>query len=72
MRKLFIIEFFNLRFIVKSGLMVIFSTVSPFVPMMVVALKNKRVLIVGLGAGIVGYALGNHFGVIMQQFLSSL
>ena len=44
----------------------------PFVPMMVVALKNKRVLIVGLGAGIVGYALGNHFGVIMQQFLSSL
>ena len=44
----------------------------PFVPMMVAVLKNKRVLIVGLGAGIVGYALGNHFGVLMASLLEIL
>ena len=41
----------------------------PFVPMMVAVLKNKNTLIVGLGAGIVGYALGNHFGVLMASLL---
>lgn len=44
----------------------------PFVPMMVAVLKNKRTLIVGLGAGIVGYALGNHFGVLMASLLERL
>ena len=44
----------------------------PFVPMMVAVLKNRRTLIVGLGAGIVGYALGNHFGVLMASLLASL
>ena len=44
----------------------------PFVPMMVAVLKNKKTLIVGLGAGIVGYALGNHFGVLMAKLLERL
>lgn len=44
----------------------------PFVPMMVAVLKNRDTLIVGLGAGIVGYALGNHFGVLMASLLESL
>ena len=44
----------------------------PFVPMMVAVLKNKDALIVGLGAGIVGYALGNYFGVLMASLLGSL
>jgi uncharacterized membrane protein len=44
----------------------------PFVPMMVAALKNKSVLIVGIGAGIVGYAVGNHFGVLMAKLLELL
>lgn len=48
---------------------VAFVNSPPFVPMMVVAMKNKSVLIVGLGAGIVGYALGNHFGVLMASLL---
>lgn len=48
---------------------VAFVNSPPFVPMMVVAMKNKSVLIVGLGAGIVGYALGNHFGVVMATLL---
>lgn len=43
----------------------------PFVPMMVAVLKNRKTLIVGLGAGIVGYALGNHFGVLMASLLAS-
>lgn len=51
---------------------VAFVNSPPFVPMMVVAMKNKSVLIVGLGAGIVGYALGNHFGVIMATLLEML
>lgn len=51
---------------------VAFVNSPPFVPMMVVAMKNKSVLIVGLGAGIVGYALGNHFGVLMASLLSML
>lgn len=44
----------------------------PFVPMMVAVLKNKKTLIVGLGAGIMGYALGNHFGVLMASLLEIL
>lgn len=44
----------------------------PFVPMMVAVLKNRKTLIVGLGAGIVGYALGNHFGVLMASLLGLL
>ena len=51
---------------------VAFINSPPFVPMMVVAMKNKSVLIVGLGAGIVGYALGNHFGVLMATLLNFL
>lgn len=51
---------------------VAFVNSPPFVPMMVVAMKNKRVLIVGLGAGIVGYALGNHFGVVMASLLGMI
>ena len=51
---------------------VAFINSPPFVPMMVVAMKNKSVLIVGLGAGIVGYAAGNYFGVIMAKLLEML
>lgn len=51
---------------------VAFVNSPPFVPMMVVAMKNKSALIVGLGAGIVGYAAGNYFGVIMAKLLSIL
>jgi uncharacterized membrane protein len=44
----------------------------PFVPMMVAVLKNRKTLIVGLGAGIVGYAAGNYFGVLMASLLEML
>lgn len=51
---------------------VAFINSPPFVPMMVVAMKNKSVLIVGLGAGIIGYAAGNYFGVVMAKILELL
>jgi uncharacterized membrane protein len=35
-------------------------------------MQNRKALITGLGAGIVGYALGNHLGVIVAQLLSAL
>ena len=44
----------------------------PFVPMVAVAMRNKSVIVTGLGAGIVGYALGNHLGVLMAELLSRL
>lgn len=42
----------------------------PFVPMAAAAMRNKNVIVTGLGAGIVGYAVGNHLGVLMAQLLS--
>lgn len=44
----------------------------PFVPMTSAAMHNKNALVTGLAAGIVGYALGNHFGVLMAKLLSLL
>jgi uncharacterized membrane protein len=40
--------------------------------MVAAAMQNKKVLVTGLGAGIVGYAIGNHLGVIMAEILSRL
>lgn len=51
---------------------VAFINSPPFVPMISAAMRNKQSLIVGLGAGIVGYAGGNYFGVIMCQLLELL
>ena len=51
---------------------VTFINSPPFVPMASAALRNKRTLVTGLSAGIVGYALGNHFGVLMAKLLSML
>ena len=44
----------------------------PFVPMAAVAMRNKKAIVTGLAAGIVGYALGNHVGVLMAEILSRL
>lgn len=44
----------------------------PFVPMMTAAMKNDRVLVTGLTAGIIGYAAGNYLGFLMNQLLNLL
>lgn len=51
---------------------VAFINSPPFVPMAAVAMRNKSVIVTGLGAGIIGYALGNHLGVLMSELLSIL
>ena len=42
----------------------------PFVPMVAGMMKNRDAIVTGLSAGIVGYALGNHFGVLMVELLN--
>lgn len=49
---------------------VAFINSPPFVPMAAAAMRNRKVLITGLSAGVIGYALGNYFGVIMSKLLS--
>ena len=44
----------------------------PFVPMVSAAMRNRNTLVTGLAAGVAGYALGNHFGVLMEKLLSLL
>ena len=51
---------------------VAFINSPPFVPMASAAMRNKRALVTGLGAGIVGYAAGNHIGVLMVHLLQML
>ena len=51
---------------------VAFINSPPFVPMAAAAMNNKRALVTGLGAGIVGYAAGNHLGVLMAELLRNL
>ena len=41
----------------------------PFVPMMAAAMKNRRVIVIGLSAGIIGYAAGNYLGFLISQLL---
>ena len=51
---------------------VAFINSPPFVPMITVAMRNRTVLVTGLGAGIMGYALGNHLGVLMANLLEMI
>jgi uncharacterized membrane protein len=41
----------------------------PFVPLVANALKNKDVIVTGITGGIIGYILGNYFGVGLAYFL---
>lgn len=50
---------------------VAFINSPPFVPMAAAAMRNKEIIVTGLSAGIVGYAAGNHIGVLMMKLLST-
>ena len=51
---------------------VAFINSPPFVPMVVAVMKSKSVMVTGLAAGVIGYAAGNHLGVLMAKLLSLL
>ena len=51
---------------------VAFINSPPFGPMVVAVMKNKGALVTGLAAGVVGYAAGNHLGVLMAKLLALL
>ena len=51
---------------------VAFINSPPFVPMVSAAMRNRKTLVTGLAAGVAGYAIGNHLGVIMAELLSRL
>ena len=42
----------------------------PFVPPVVGAMKNKKVLISGIAIGLVGYAVGTYLGVLIAYILN--
>lgn len=44
----------------------------PFVPMVAGALKNREIIVSGLTAGIIGYAVGNYLGVFCAYLFKSL
>jgi uncharacterized membrane protein len=44
----------------------------PFIPMVVVALKNKDMLLTGITAGVLGYVLGNVLGVVIAYSFKAL
>jgi uncharacterized membrane protein len=60
-------------FRVEGDTMVITSVAiinsAPFVPMMSAIMKNKDTLIIGLSAGIIGYAIGSYLGVAVAGVL---
>ena len=41
----------------------------PFIPPLVSAMGNRKVLLSGITIGLVGYAIGNYFGYLMALFL---
>lgn len=41
----------------------------PFVPLVTNAIKNRDVIVTGITGGIIGYVLGNYFGVALAYFL---
>jgi len=41
----------------------------PFVPLVANSLKNKDVIVTGITGGIIGYILGNYFGVVLAYAL---
>lgn len=41
----------------------------PFVPLVANALRNKDLIVTGITGGILGYVLGNYFGVALAYFL---
>lgn len=72
---LFLHLLFAKLFKIDADTLIVVSTAlicsPPFVPMVASAIKNKRVILVGIIAGLVGYAIGNYLGYFTALGLSS-
>ena len=70
---LFVHTFLCRLFKVDADTLMITSTAlicsPPFVPMIAGALKNREIVVSGLTVGIIGYAVGNYWGVLMSVIL---
>jgi uncharacterized membrane protein len=44
----------------------------PFVGMVGIALRNRRIIAAGITSGIIGYAIGNYLGVAVSYLLSGV
>ena len=71
---LFLQLLFSKLFKVDADMMIA-SSVSlinspPFVPMVVTAMKNKRVLVPGITIGLIGFAIGNYLGMLLYNLFS--
>ena len=53
--------------VIITSVAAIFSP--PFVPVFATALKNREIIVSGIAAGIVGYAMGNYLGISFAYFL---
>lgn len=70
---LFIQSVFSKIFNIDADTFIITSTAficsPPFVPIVAGALRNREIIFSGLTVGIIGYAIGNYFGVFIAWFL---
>ena len=48
---------------------VAFINSPPFVPMISNAMKNRAALVTGISSGLIGYAVGNYLGILMDKLL---
>lgn len=67
--------FFAKIFKIDADTLIVVSTAlvcsPPFVPMVAGAIKNKKVMLIGIIAGLVGYAIGNYLGYFTAIGLSA-
>ena len=70
---LFLFVLFAKIFKVEADMVVVASVAlvnsPPFVPMIVSAMKNKRVLVPGITLGLIGFAVGNYLGFAITKIL---
>ena len=48
---------------------VAFINSPPFVPMISNAMRNRAALVTGISSGLIGYAIGNYLGILMDKLL---
>jgi len=67
---------FSKLFKIDTDTMIVTSTAlicsPPFVPLIAAAINNRKVVVVGLTIGLIGYAIGNYLGFLVAEILRGL